>query len=82
MIKKCKCKKCIYARYIITATSIHRCFCNKNDKEIFMPNFCEDYTTEKERKKEKEVCKEIYSNGSIKIVEVRGRKNGQAKTNN
>lgn len=82
MIKKCKCKKCVHAKYIITATSIPRVFCKKQKQEIFMPILCEEYTTEKESEKDKEGYKEIYSNGSIKILEVRGTSCGKAKTNN
>lgn len=82
MIKKCKCKKCVHAKYIITATSIYRVFCKNQNQEIFMPSHCEEYATEKESEKDKEVYKQIYSNGSIKILEVMGTSYGEAKTNN
>ena len=76
MIKKCKCKKCVHAKFITKATFSKFVFCKKQKKEIVMPIHCENYATEKEG------YKEIYSNGSIKILEVRGASCGKTKVNN
>lgn len=59
MTKKCKCKKCVYCKQIITGTPIFRVNCAKYGDGIYLPTYCDQYVTEEEfaEKKAKEKFK-------------------------
>lgn len=48
MIKKCKCKKCVYCEQICTTTSVPRINCKKAGKDMVMPAYCSQYKTKEE----------------------------------